>query len=58
MPDLRLLADTYKQQFKWDSVEICYEALLKLDSTNVENLWGFADFLAEQKPARASYTLL
>ncbi|MBK9014704.1 MAG: hypothetical protein IPM82_11845 [Saprospiraceae bacterium] len=48
MQALRFKADLHWSSFEWDSVKVCYEILLKLDSTNVENLWEFADFLTEQ----------
>ncbi|MEI7586735.1 tetratricopeptide repeat protein [Runella sp.] len=41
-------ADIYQIQFKWDSAMICYEALMRLDSSNYDNIFNFGLCLYHQ----------
>lgn len=48
MQVLGLKADLHHARFEWDSVQICLELRVNLDSNDVYNLWRLGDFLAEQ----------
>ncbi len=43
---LRLKADLHKTVFEFDSTSICFELLLKLDSSNLNSLLDYTRFLA------------
>ncbi len=48
---LQFKAQLHQTQFQFDKAESCFELLLKLDSSNLENLWLFANYLREQNRA-------
>ncbi|MBK7936626.1 MAG: hypothetical protein IPJ82_05840 [Lewinellaceae bacterium] len=48
MQNLRLKADAHRLRFEWDSVGATYAELIRLDSTNYDNLIGYINFLSEQ----------
>ncbi len=47
MQALRLKADLHRTRYEWDSVALAYEYLIRLDSTNAQNVYDYAVFLED-----------
>ena len=45
MQALRLKADLHRTRYEWDSVALAYDYLIRLDSTNAQNVYDYAVFL-------------
>ncbi len=47
MQALRLKADLHRTRYEWDSVALAYDYLIRLDSTNAQNVYDYAVFLED-----------